>query len=44
MPNETYYYATGTDITEIADAVREKGEVVGSLIFPDDFVSAISTI
>lgn len=24
MPNETYYYATGSEITSIADAIREK--------------------
>ena len=44
MPSETYYYATGTEITEIADAVREKGDVTGPIIFPDGFVNAIESI
>ena len=44
MPNETYYYATGSEITSIADAIREKSGTNTQLEFPDDFVEAINNI
>jgi len=43
MP-ETYYYATGTEVTSIADAIRIKGGTSQSLTFPDDFVQAIEDL
>ena len=43
MP-ETFYYATGTEVTAIADALRVKGGTALSLVFPDDFVQAIQNL
>ena len=44
MPNETYYYATGSEVTSIADAIRAKTGGSSQLEFPDGFVSAIGQI
>ena len=44
MPNETYYYATGTEVTSIANAVRTKSGTSAALTFPDGFVTAINGI
>ena len=44
MPNEQYYYATGSEVTSIADAIRRKGGTSEQLVFPDDFVEAIDNI
>ena len=38
------YKVTDTQLTDIADAIREKGETSESLEFPADFVSAIQNI
>lgn len=35
------YKVSGTELTSIADAIREKGSTSAPLSFPDDFVSAI---
>ena len=43
MP-ETYYYATGTEVTSIANAIRVKGGTSQALTFPDDFVQAIQDL
>ena len=43
MP-ETYYYATGTEVTSIANAIRTKGGTNQQLEFPDDFVEAIEDL
>ena len=42
--SETYYYATGSEITAIADSIRTKTGNNSSLQFPDDFVTAINNI
>jgi hypothetical protein len=41
MPNENYYYATGTEVTSIADAIRAKTGTSEQLAFPEGFVDAI---
>ena len=38
------YLVQGESITEVADAIREKGGTPDTLIFPDGFVAAISAI
>lgn len=38
------YIVTNTELTDIADAIRIKAEISGSLIFPSGFISAISNI
>ena len=38
------YLTTDTDLTAVADAIREKGGTSASLSFPDGFVNAIMTI
>lgn len=38
------YYAEGSDLTAIANAIRTKGGTTESLEFPDGFVSAIGDI
>ena len=43
MP-ETYYYATGTEVTSIANAIRKKGGINQQLEFPDDFVDVINSL
>ena len=42
MPNDIiYYFATDSEVEDIADAIREKAAIQDDLVFPDDFVSAI---
>lgn len=38
------YLVTNTELTDIADAIRIKAEISGSLIFPNGFISAINNI
>ena len=40
----SYYIASATDLTSIANAIRIKGGTSASLAFPDEFVSAINNI
>ena len=44
MPNVTNYTTTGTELTSIADAIREKTGDQGLLTYPDGFVDAIGDI
>lgn len=44
MSTDTLYTATGSQLTAIADAIREKGGTNASLSFPSGFVSAIGEI
>lgn len=41
---EDKYIATAEDLTSVADAIRSKSGLTGSLAFPDGFVSGISGI
>ena len=38
------YLTTDTDLASVADAIRIKAEISGSLIFPSGFISAIQNI
>lgn len=38
------YIATAEDLTSLANSIRVKAEVTGSLVFPTGFISAISGI
>ena len=42
MPTD--YLTNDTDLTSVADAIRIKAEISGSLIFPSGFISAIQNI
>ena len=44
MTSENYYYATGTEVTSIADAIRTKTGTSEQLAFPEGFVDAIDGI
>ena len=35
---------TDSDLTSVADAIRTKGNISGSLVFPGGFVSAIEAL
>ena len=38
------YLVTDTDLTKVANAIREKAEVSSNLIFPNGFVDAVQSI
>lgn len=38
------YIVSGSDLLSVADAIRDKAGVTSSLVFPSDFVSAISAM
>lgn len=38
------YKVTETELTDIANAIREKGNINDILIFPNEFISAIEAI
>lgn len=40
----TNYITTDTELTNIANAIREKGGTTASLVFPSGFTSAITAI
>jgi hypothetical protein len=44
MPTPNAYIANTTDLTAIADAIRQKGETSEPLVFPAEFVEAIEAI
>lgn len=35
------YYVDGADLTSVADAIREKAQTSGLMIFPDDFIQTV---
>lgn len=38
------YLTTASELASIANAIRAKGETTGSLVYPNEFVSAINDI